>query len=316
MTDIDPYRLGDGMAALKPKDKEPNSIRVLNSWIAHAEQALGDPDSGRISWLIATTVVAAKLQQVVDEQRSSRFLLKGGTMLQHRLGLAARATKDLDAIVRGDILDFLSEMDKVLTIPWGPISFKRGEIEEIRTPARIIKPRRFDITLTLRDKTWRRVRVEISPDEGLAGSSLEPFPAPSLAGFGIPTPDSLMGLTMSYQIAQKIHASSDPHKPPTFVNERARDVVDLILLHGLAEETGEPGSASIRSAIEDIFTSRAAEAKSLKRPERLWPARVSALSHWVDDYKSAAEDASVSLSLEEAVTAVNQWLDAIDASTS
>jgi hypothetical protein len=223
----DSSRLVDGMAKLKPKDKEPNSVRVLDSWIAHAEQSIGNPESGRLSWLIATTIVSAKLQQVVDEEETSCFGLKGGTMLQHRLGLAARATKDLDAIIRGDLEGFVVSMDRQLKTPWGPIGFKRSEIELIMTPWRIIKPRRFEIILTLRDKAWRKVKVEISPDEGKAGSSLEPFSAPSLAGFGIPTPDSLIGMAMSYQIAQKIHAASDPHDPPTFVNERARDAVDL-----------------------------------------------------------------------------------------
>lgn len=39
----DPLGFLEGMAELKPKDKEPSSVRVLNSWIAHAEQALGYP---------------------------------------------------------------------------------------------------------------------------------------------------------------------------------------------------------------------------------------------------------------------------------
>jgi hypothetical protein len=41
----------------------------------------------------------------------------------------------------------------------------------------------------------------------------EPLPAPSLADFGLPTPDHLTGLAMRYQIAQKAHAASDPHEP-------------------------------------------------------------------------------------------------------
>ena len=39
---------------------------------------------------------------------------------------------------------------------------------------------------------------------------------------------SLAGIAMSYQIAQKVHACTDPHDPPAFVNNRARDVVDLV----------------------------------------------------------------------------------------
>ena len=96
------FVLSEKMASLKPKGKEPRSIRVLDSWIAHAENELSIGQSGRLAWLIASTVVAAKLQQVIDCAGASRFSLKGGTLLQHRLGLCARATKDLDGIVTGE----------------------------------------------------------------------------------------------------------------------------------------------------------------------------------------------------------------------
>jgi hypothetical protein len=46
----------------------------------------------------------------MDETKTNRFLLKGGTLLQHRLGGIARATKDVDGMVCGDIDDFLVDM--------------------------------------------------------------------------------------------------------------------------------------------------------------------------------------------------------------
>ena len=71
------FVLSEKMASLKPKGKEPRSIRVLDSWIAHAENELSIGQSGRLAWLIASTVVAAKLQQVIDCAGASRFSLKG-----------------------------------------------------------------------------------------------------------------------------------------------------------------------------------------------------------------------------------------------
>ena len=177
------FVLSEKMASLKPKGKEPRSIRVLDSWIAHAENELSIGQSGRLAWLIASTVVAAKLQQVIDCAGASRFSLKGGTLLQHRLGLCARATKDLDGIVTGDIEDFLAALDAELMLPWGPLHFARTDAEIIRVPSRIVKPRRFEMVLSLRGDVWRRIKVEISPDEGQAGSSQEHVAAPKLAGF-------------------------------------------------------------------------------------------------------------------------------------
>ncbi|NHM14736.1 nucleotidyl transferase AbiEii/AbiGii toxin family protein [Xiamenia xianingshaonis] len=297
-------RLGD----LKPKNKEPRSRSVLETWIARAEQEIDPARSGRLAWLISTTVCAAKLQSVLDAQGGSRFALKGGTLMQHRLGLAARATKDLDGMIRGDIDDFMEAFDSSLGEDWGPVSFQRSEVEVIRTPVKVVKPRRFNLFLIIRGQTWRKVQVEIAPSEGHADESFDLLPAPRLDAFGIPTPDHLVGLTLSYQIAQKVHGATDPHDPPVFVNRRARDVVDLLLLKGLVESAGDPGGNEIKAAIVDVFESRAEEAKLLGRPVRTLPAKITAYPHWGVDYAEAANGASVKIPMEEAINEVNGWL--------
>ena len=38
---IEPNRTNEMLAVLKDKAKEPNSLRVLNSWIDRAEQEVG-----------------------------------------------------------------------------------------------------------------------------------------------------------------------------------------------------------------------------------------------------------------------------------
>lgn len=304
--------LGSRLRALKPKQKQPISATVLNNWITRAEQELGVYEGGRLGWLIASTIVTAALQRAVAADGQSRFLLKGGTMLQHRLMIPTRATKDLDGLIRGDIEDFVAGLDTILSEPWGPVGFKRGEVEIIDTPAKLIKPRRFQVTLTLRGITWRRVQVELSPDEGRAGEAGEAFPAPELAGFGLPDADRLVGLAMRYQIAQKLHASTDPHDPPQSVNDRARDAVNLLLLKNLVEDAGTPTLADIRAAAVDIFTARATEAEVLGRAPRVWPPQMTSHSHWVDDYARAAESAHVLVRLDDAITILNAWIEQID----
>jgi hypothetical protein len=121
-------------------------------------------------------------------------------------------------------------------------------------------------------------------------------------------PDHLVSLAMQYQIAQKIHAATDPHNPPDYVNDRARDVVDLLLLKSLVEKTGEPSLNQIAVAVKDIFDSRASEARQLGRQVRGLPAKLQAYAHLQDDYKAAAEQVGVTLSLEDAVNVLNSWL--------
>ncbi|MCL1799681.1 MAG: nucleotidyl transferase AbiEii/AbiGii toxin family protein [Eggerthellaceae bacterium] len=296
----------------KPKNKEPINKRVLDSWIDTIENTIPGEKNGRLAWLVASAIVAAVLQKTVDGDGKSRFLMKGGTFLQHRLGDIARSTRDLDGLVRGNMDDFISSLDSVLQEQWGLLQLVRGEVETIETPAKIIKPRSFTISINLKGETWRKITVEVSPEEGRVGEEHEYLRPPALGALGLPTPDVLVTLAMRYQIAQKVHSATDPHDPPLYVNNRPRDVVDLLLIRNLVEETGEPSCHSIREAILDVFTARAEEANTLGRIARSWPARAVALPNWFADYSAAAETVDLRLTLEEAVDQVNEWLDEID----
>ncbi|MDR1152793.1 MAG: hypothetical protein LBK72_10050 [Bifidobacteriaceae bacterium] len=80
----EPWNLAAAIGGLKPKDKNPRSARILNAWITQAEDKLSS-SCGRLGWLVASAMVTAALQRAVDDAGQSRFLLKGGTMLQYRL---------------------------------------------------------------------------------------------------------------------------------------------------------------------------------------------------------------------------------------
>jgi hypothetical protein len=117
---------------------------------------------------------------------------------------------------------------------------------------------------------------------------------------------------MRFQIAQKIHAVSDPHKPPDAINDRARDVVDLLMLRDLAAEIGNPRLAEIRAAGAALFQARAEEAQHLGLPAKVWPPAVTGHAHWGHDYKRAATSASIELSLDAAVAEINAWIAEVD----
>lgn len=300
------------LADLKVKTKPPASVSILSQWINHAEKALGVPAAGgRMGWLVASTVVVAALQRAVDTAGTPSFLLKGGTLLQHRLGQSARATSDLDGLVRGDLDDFLNALDVALEEPWGPLTLARSEVEVIATPTRVIQPRRLYIFVSLKGQLWRKVQVELAPDEGGAGSTPETVAAPTLDPFGLPSPEVLVALAMRYQIAQKLHACSDPHDPPTWVNDRPRDIVDLMLLRDLVAVEDVLTDVEIQEASLAVFEARATDAATLGRPVRRWPPQVVAHPHWPNDYARAAQDGGVTSTLEEAVGAVNDWIDEI-----
>lgn len=305
-----PSRVAALLRSLPPKEKQPNSKNVLDAWIAQASNRLGpDAEAGRLGWLVASSVAIAAVQRAVDAEGRQLFLLKGGTLLQHRLNSPSRTTSDVDGLIRGDIDAFLAALDTVLAEPWGPLTLRHGPAQVIEVASRVLKPRRFDIYLELRGVTWRRIQFEFAPDEACIGDESESVEPPPLGGFGLPDPSVLVGIAIRHQIAQKLHAVSDPHDPPRWVNDRPRDVVDLLLLRDLAASTGRPSAPEIADAARAVFLSRAAEAAQLGRAPRSWPPMVVAHPHWANDFRHAAESADFRLSLDDAVSELNAWIE-------
>lgn len=295
----------------KDRGKPPNSKSVLDRWLADAQRETKVP-TDRLSWLVASTVATAVLQRAVLADGSPRFLLKGGTYVNYLLSWGGRTTKDVDGLVRGDLDDFIFQLDLARTQDWGPFTIDRTAVEEFSIPGKLVNPRRFHLLLQLRGVTWRKIKVEISPDEGAAGSEATAFMPADLKSLGLPTPAELLGIALRFQIAQKLHACTDPHEPPDYRNERARDVVDLILLRRLEPAVHDTAVESLKEACLDVFHARAAQARQLGRPERAWPPAVVAHPGWDIDFQGAADEGGVELGLEEAIAEVNAWILEID----
>lgn len=173
------------------------------------------------------------------------FLLKGGVYLERRLPAGSRATKDVDTLFRGSLSEFTDALDLTLAQPCGPIALTRTEIATIDAP-RQVKPRRFDVLLAIRGITWRRIQVEVAFGDGRIGERAERMPAPQAGFFGIATPPELVGIAMDYQVAQKLHACTDPHELPDMQNDRVRDIVDLNLIRDIFYPPAHPSEASAR----------------------------------------------------------------------
>ena len=308
--DVDPVFAH--LAQLQSRGKEPNSSAVLDRWVAAAQHAAG-VEAGRLGWLVASTVVIAALQRAVDETGRTHFLLKGGTYLQYRLGATGRTTKDVDGLIRGDLDEFLTALDSAFREPWGPLSLTRTEAEAIDAGGRLVKPRRFWVKLAIKGKVWRSIKVEIAGDEADAAQEHDVLTSVNLDHFGLPTPDQLLGIAVRFQIAQKLHACTDPHQPPAEPNDRARDISDLLLLRDLVRLEGQLTAADVGTACAALFQARADEATALVRLPRAWPPVVQAHPHWQGDYDRVASESGVTHSLTDAVAELNEWIIELDA---
>lgn len=291
---------------LPAKDREPASARVLNVWLRDAQNLTGVAER-RIGWLLASTVTVAALQRALGEDGQPLFLVKGGLFMEFHLGLGARVTKDIDTVFRGGMDEFERALDAAIAEPWGPFVLERGVLEEISGARRIVKPRRFHLKLLVKGATWRRLKVEVSFPEADLAAVAEPVPAPSTAFFGIYTPDRLAGIAMAYQVAQKLHACTDPDDPPTFVNDRVRDIPDLLLIKQHFYPDGPtPG---VRAACVELFAARAAESVALGRAPRTWPPVIAAPnSEWRNNYTALAASVGITLNLDDALATLNDWI--------
>lgn len=297
-------------SSLPDRGKAPTSKRHLDAWVQQAQPKTGVA-VGRLSWLVASSVVIAALQRALAADGHPRFLLKGGAYLELRLGLQSRATKDIDTLFRGDFDEFIDVLDATLRDPWGALELQRTEVESIENATRVVKPRRFRVKLLVNGQTWRSIDVEAAPDEGFAGARVDVFPSPPLGHFGLPSPIEFAGIVFDYQVAQKLHACSDPHQPPDTTNDRARDVVDLELIHA-AFYGDDSDLTELRAACVDLFEARATEAVILGIEPRPWPPVVTPHEHWHTDFASACAALGIAHTLADAVADLNAWITQID----
>jgi hypothetical protein len=292
-----------------PDEVRPQpSARLLDQWVRDAQSLSGGADK-RIGWMLASTVAIAALQRAAGEDQRPLFLVKGGLYLELRLGLKARTTKDVDTLFRGSAKEFETAVDQVLAEPWGPFALQRGRLERVPKAPRLVKPYRFDVKLIVRGATWRRVRVEVSFPEGNISAQTTPVLVPAVGFFGIRSPDEIVAITMDYQVAEKMHAASDPDIPPDIINDRVRDIVDLMLVK--QHLYPNPVPSSLRSACLDVFSARAAEAESIGSPPRYWPPVFRSNSGWEKAYPALAASIGLTLTLDEAIAIVQNWATSI-----
>lgn len=221
------------------------------------------------------------------------FLLKGGVAIELRLRNDARATKDVDLVFFGRSEDLGDDLDRALAKPYSEFSFQRGAIESGGRG----RFQRLDVKLFFRSRSWGTLRLEISaPDSQVADS--EPVPAIPLDDFGITGPETVLCLSLRYQIAQKIHAVTERFAEGG--NERFRDLIDLIICRDLVGDIGQ-----VKEACLDTFAARDLHS---------WPPELIVPAAWEEPYAALAEEMNFPVTdVEEAAREVRELISAIDA---
>lgn len=232
---------------------------------------------------------------VVVGQMLPGGVIKGGSAMALRYGRGTRFTQDLDAARVQPLTRFRSDFEESLAAGWGPFT---GRLIEKAAPRPSGVPRRyvmqpFDVKLLYRGRPWCTVRFELGhneigdadePEYRLADTLVQLF-----TDVGLEAPHPVRVMRVDHQIAQKLHAVSEPG------SNRARDLVDLQLLDK-GEELDLP---QVEATCARLFG---------YRRQHAWPPTIDAGSGWAALYEAAAEDVDVLADVDDAVAWANEFV--------
>jgi hypothetical protein len=260
--------------------------------------------AGRLRRVVGVAVIANMFDGFPDDDGRPRIVFKGGAAIEMRYGLRARSTKDLDAAFRGDLDEAVSLIEEAVTAGWSGFTGRVTEVEFIERAKVQPPPVRVKIKLAYCGKDFVTIPFEISSGEAASLEEPDIFSlAISLKPVQLDGSTSVALLPLSYQIAQKLHACTEPPRDD-FPNDRARDLPDLLLMEELG--IGESNLSSVRTACVEIFDARRSHQ---------WPPQVQAFPGWDVLWNNLAETEGLEISLNDAVIAVNLFINRINAAT-
>lgn len=207
-------------------------------------------DYARLRRIVLFDRIAARLSA-----SDQGWVLKGGTALEFRLGLRARATKDLDLVLRSGSSDGAALRDALIETLTADIDhdwfvFQIGQPTDLDTDAAGNPGWRFSVGGTLAGKTFATVRADVvlRPVE-LAAT--ERISLPGTLEFAGIRPRTIESADRRQHFAEKLHAlTRDYGSRP---NTRVKDLVDLLLLI----HDGLPPDQDLLAVTRHVFTVRA-----------------------------------------------------------
>lgn len=257
-------------------DSSPANLRALRDRLTQAAKREGVV-FGRLQQHVAVLVTTQFMSALTDEGGEPLLLVKGGVSLELRRGIpASRTSKDLDAVGRADMQTVHDQLADASAAGWEGFTALLTPPVTFDVPGQMVNPYRFTAKLSYQGKPFASVPVEVSAIEAGNADHHDKVSSGAMELVGLPAGDAVPCMTLEWQVAQKIHARTEPIGPPRR-NDRAHDLVDLQLLEALTTDEMLP---DIHAACADVFASRSKHA---------WPPRVEAQPHWAPIYSGAVE---------------------------
>jgi hypothetical protein len=205
------------------------------------------------------------------------FIVKGGFALEFRFRNEARASRDVDVVVALNADNILDAVIEVLRIDWSGFTFAIKD-----TPERREHSYRLQITAQYQRREWSTFELELVFAEITGHDVVAPL---DLAAYGLLMPTGIPCMTIAEQVAQKLHAVTDPRE------DRPRDLIDIYL----CVTRIPPGHAELREVCVRTFAERATHA---------WPPNIEVHDEWPTALAALIADSDLELTVEEVVEGV------------
>jgi len=282
-------RDGDEIAR---RPKRPKTKARLEQLITQWQKDSGLPVA-RLNLRIAAMMLAGALARVVDSDGEAVFATKGGIAMELWMGGRARATRDIDIVLRGDPGQLAEQLDAAMREPYNGFTFRRGEIGELPFRPDV---RKVNVQISFAGRILSSPQLEIAPlDTG--HEEFVAIPATRLDAVGLDGPELVLVLAERWQIAQKLHAVTERFADGR-ENPRFRDLLDLQLLEALS-----PDPVAVRDACERVFAVRAQQA---------WPPTLIVPPSWAAGYAALAAELDFDVTdVEQAASAVRAFIDLV-----
>jgi hypothetical protein len=202
--------------------------------------------AARLRRLVGFAVLCEAFAEAVARGIIPIFFVKGGVAIELRLGLLARAPRDLDIGLCARPDELLSLFDVALDVGFGDFCLhRRGEVRSLENGVLALV-----VAVEYFGRPWATVKVDLA--SAMPACETDSVPPIALAELGLQSSRSVSCLAIPAQIAQRIHALTEP-EPRGRPNPRARDVLDILLL----VQRLEVDNAAVLTACEHVFTERA-----------------------------------------------------------
>lgn len=204
-------------------------------------------DRQRLRTWVSFLALCGVLERAVEEGMLGDYYIKGGVALELRFGDRARATKDVDIGLEGNRTARLQNLDTALGLGFDQFNFRRKGTPRALELADTV---RIEIAITYQGRSFQTLDVDLGP----AGESHDlVHPAiQGLAELGLRIASPVRCLTLSVQVAHKIHAATNPRIISDPKQNRARDILDILLI----EVLGQLDTRAVREVAERIFKER------------------------------------------------------------